>query len=107
MMRPGGRYSGIEQATSPEDFAGRLKQGGYYTDAQSNYTAGIEQWDKQYQKSYGDGDSQAVTIGSVNVHINQPNASPQEVQARVSAGVLDGLRTATQRNLLEFQGAFA
>lgn len=106
MMRPGGRYSGIEQATSPEDFAGRLKQGGYYTDAQSNYTAGIERWDKQYQKSYGD-DSQAVTIGSVNVHINQPNASPQEVQARVSAGVLDGLRTATQRNLLEFQGAFA
>jgi hypothetical protein len=106
MMRPGGRYSGIEQATSPEDFAGRLKQGGYYADTQSNYTAGVERWDKQYQKSYGD-DSQAVTIGSVNVHINQPNASPQEVQARVSAGVLDGLRTATQRNLLEFQGAFA
>ena len=107
LMRPGGRYSGIEQATSPEDFAGRLKQGGYYADTQSNYTAGVERWRQKYQKSYAGGDSQDVTIGSVNVHINQPNASPQEVQARVSAGLADGLRSERRRNLLELSGAYA
>jgi hypothetical protein len=78
----------------PEKMRRALKSG-------SAPPASVQNYARQIEHNAG------TTIGSVNVHINQPNASPQEVQARVSAGVLDGLRTATQRNLLEFQGAFA
>jgi len=110
MMRPGGRYSGIEGATTPEDFSARLKGGGYYEAPQDQYTAGVERWDRTYQKrgyGGGGGGSTPVTIGQVNVHIMQPNASPEEVQARVMAGVSAGARKEIQRNLNEFQGVYA
>jgi hypothetical protein len=110
MMRPEGRYSGIEGATTPEDFSARLKGGGYYEAPQDQYTAGVERWDRTYQKrgyGGGGGGSTPVTIGQVNVHIMQPNASPEEVQARVMAGVSAGARKEIQRNLNEFQGVYA
>jgi hypothetical protein len=41
LMRPGGRYGGAANAKTPEDFAAILKHGGYYSDSESNYAAGI------------------------------------------------------------------
>ena len=102
LMRPGGRYSGIQNATSPSEFAARLKSGGYYSDTQSNYTAGMDRWDRRY------GDvSHSVTIGSISVSIDRPGASPEEVQRRVTLGVADAMGAQVQRNLNEFAGSYA
>jgi hypothetical protein len=52
MMRQGGRYSGIEGATSYNDFAARLKAGGYYEDTQANYSAGMNRWGNRGNTPY-------------------------------------------------------
>lgn len=101
MMRPGGRYSGIQNATTPEDFAARLKQGGYYEDTQSNYTAGMERWEKQYGAV-----SSKVEIGNVNIHIMQPGADGEEIQRRVAAGISNATDAQVTRNLNEFAGVY-
>lgn len=41
LLRPGGRYDSARNARTPADFAHALKQGGYYSDSESNYASGI------------------------------------------------------------------
>jgi hypothetical protein len=101
LMRPGGRYSGVGSATTAEEFSARLKQGGYYSAPQSEYTAGIERWDRKYS-----GAANSLTVGSVNVHINQPNVSAEEIQQRVMTGVSQAFDAQVQRNLNEFAGGY-
>ena len=105
LMRHGGRYSGIEASTTPEEFAARLKQGGYYADSQRNYTAGMEHYERQYKGSYG-GDM-SMSVGHVSIQIGGTNVGPQELQARVAQGMAQGTRKEIQRNLAEFSGVYA
>jgi len=49
-----------------------------------------------------------VNVGGVTIHINQPNASPQEIQRRVTAGIADAQNKRIQRTQQEFnQSAWA
>lgn len=41
LMRSNGKYAGIANAKTPEDFAARLKAGGYFSDSANNYANGI------------------------------------------------------------------
>lgn len=41
--------TGLSQATTPEEWAHALKQGGYYEDAESTYANGIANWSQNYQ----------------------------------------------------------
>lgn len=107
IMRPGGAYGAARNATTPDEYAAALKNGrggrSYYEDAQSNYAAGLSRWDRQYGRAASGG----VTVGQINVHITQPNASPDEVQRRVTNAVSDAMDARVQRNLNEFAGAYA
>jgi len=101
LMRQGGRYSAARGATSADQFSSALKAGGYYAAPQSEYTAGMDRWSKQYSRA-----ASSITVGSVNVHINNPGASPDEIQQRVMQGVSSAMDTQVQRNLNEFAGGY-
>jgi len=101
LMRPGGRYAGASAARTPAELAGALKSGGYYTDSQRNYTAGIENWDRKYS-----GVTSSMTVGSVSVNITQPGASPAEIQQRVYTAMQRSYDAQVTRNLNEFAGAY-
>ena len=44
---------------------------------------------------------QTVTVGDIQINITQPNASPEQIQAAVTAGITDAWRKQTQRNLAQ------
>ena len=45
-----------------------------------------------------------VTVGTVTIHITQPNASPHQIQRAVVAGLRESSNKQTQRTLAEFDG---
>jgi len=50
----------------------------------------------------GMGQTGSLSVGRVVIHINQPNASPQEIQRRVMAGIEDAQNKRIQRTQQEF-----
>lgn len=91
------RYSGIADAKTLDQFAAILKRGGYYEDSMSNYLGGLQRWDRQYQRGN-------ISIGTINVPITKPNATPQQIQQAVQDGVRGALDNQVPKNLAEFQG---
>ena len=99
---------GYLMLASPEEFAGRLKQGGYYEDTPSNYAAGMQRWEGKYAAGTSGSTVQSDTnIGSVNITITQPNASPKEIQDSVARGIAQHTNRQVQRNLNELSGVYA
>src|SRR5579859_4827686 len=90
------RYSGLSGAKDLSQFADILKRGGYYSDSESNYLTGLQRWDSQYG-----GAAMQVTIGSINVPVTQPNATPQQVKDAVQKGVTESLKDRVWRNMTE------
>jgi hypothetical protein len=48
LMRPSGYYPNASKAKNTDDFAAALKAGGYYSDTQAHYAAGLRKYDNQY-----------------------------------------------------------
>lgn len=101
------RYTsqGILKAKTEEEFAGSLKRGGYYEDSYDHYVQGMRAWKKQdslasaVQPSASDGDvAQTITIGDVNIHVTQPNATPDQIQASARKGMQAALRDQARKN---------
>lgn len=48
-----------------------------------------------------------TTIGSIDVHIAHPNATPEQIQVAVKRGVEEGLQRQDQRTLTQLSGIYA
>lgn len=99
------RYTaqGVLQAQTPEDFAGALKRGGYYEDSYSNYLGGMKRWEPSY---FGNGGSGGVTVGSIDIHIMQPNASAKDIKQATLKALDEKFGKKVQRNITQLSGAF-
>ena len=78
--------SGVE---SYQDFKDKQKSGLYASQGSSTSTTKSET---------------RVDVGGINVHINQPNATPKEIHGAIVQGVKDSQGRATARNTREFKG---
>lgn len=65
------------QAVSLEDFAQRLKAGGYYTDSVENYTKGLQRWAKM-QKQYKTAEHAVKNPKYVSP---EPQTDPEDLEA--------------------------
>jgi hypothetical protein len=109
------RYTsqGIASATTPEEFAGALKRGGYYEDTYDHYVNGMKRFAGEYA-SMGSGRGAGAQIGSVDqsvtmgdIHVHMPPGSkgdPQEVAKAARAAVRDELGKDYQLSLAQLQG---
>lgn len=94
--------AGVGAAQSPSEFAAALKRGGYYEDSYANYSAGLRRWAPQF----GSGGNTQIDVGGVQVHIMQPNASPEQIYQATNKAINDSLGKRAQRNIAEFGGPY-
>ena len=75
------RYSssGVLDARTIESYAEAMKKGGYYRDTQKNYASGMQYREQEHHTS--------TTIDVGGIYITQPNATPQQIQGAVTAGI--------------------
>lgn len=89
LLRPGGHYDSARSARTPAEFAHALKQGGYYSDSESNYASGIAGYLKgvpgasQMAANAPQGGTQQAgnTDRSVEVNIQQIDVKTQATDA--------------------------
>jgi hypothetical protein len=93
------RYSSARQARTMDDFAFGLKSGGYYEDSYSNYSRGMQ----RYQ---GQGEGGNTYVGGVQVHVTNPNATPDEIYQATLRALDDKMGKGNQRLGAEYKGAY-
>ncbi len=85
------------------DVRGALKDyGGFVTKDPSAYQDYVLKHAEEYRRQEG-----KVDIGPVNIHINQPHATPEQISLAVRDGVSDALKKRTQNNLVQLNGVYA
>lgn len=88
------RYAGVAGVQNAQQFAARLKAGGYYGDTQANYARGLSNWQGRYP---GNGDVH------VTINVAGTNASASEIAGHAARAVRDANDKRVQRNLAQFQ----
>ena len=97
------------------DWNAVLKEyGGFVTQDPSNYINDImrnagryQQGGATYQPQAYKGGSPSVNVGGITVNVTQPNATAKEIAYAVRSEFEDQTGKATQRNIAQFQGAYA
>jgi hypothetical protein len=103
------RYTsrGINQAKTPEEFARALKgstgTNEYYTGPETAYAAGVGRGAQAYDRGAG---SSTVTVGTINIPITNPGATPAQIHSAVKAGVKSGIDSSNQRQMAEQGGVY-
>lgn len=79
--------------------------GGFVTADPTGYINSVTAEMGRYRRAGGSGDG-GVNIDTVTIHVDKPNASPEEIQKAVAKGIKEEMDKRTQRNLLQYQGAY-
>lgn len=95
-------YPGALGAQTDADYFRALKSGGYYEDSYENYLRGARRGEAQYRPM-----SLKIDVGGINVHVNQPNATPEQIHKAVGNAVSQKLKDQAQVLLVQRQGVYA
>lgn len=94
------RYAskGVLDAKNIDQYAAALKAGGYYSDSESNYAAGMHYRENEHHSE------QTVYVGGI--YITEPKATPEQIQKAVGDGIKSARGKETARLFPQLQGSY-